>query len=306
MRKGTIRIVLVIVAALLLVSSVPASAYYVVNKTNGEIESSGETRKYLLYVPATYDPGKPTPLIISMHGFAGWPAHHMDVSRWNTLADEYGFIVVYPAGRGLPMYWRTGGVSGDETEAMKDVTFISDLIDKLESEYNIDPTRIYANGFSNGGGMSFVLSCKLADRIAAIGIVSGTYLFPWDECNPARPVSAIVFHGTADPFIPYEGGLPKELKISQPSIPEWVDEFSRRNGCNDHPVELPAVQDVRGITYTDCTANAEVVLYTIIDGGHSWPGVDAMIEEIAGHTTLAIDATRVMWDFFQAHPLQGD
>jgi len=302
MKKVIIRIVVAIVAILLLVSFVPASAYYKANKTNGEIKSSGQNRKYLLYVPKTYNPDKPTPLIISMHGFAGWPVHQMDVSRWNALADEFGFIVVYPAGRGLPMYWRTGGSPGDQIGLMKDVTFISDLIDMLQAEYNIDPARIYANGFSNGGGMSFVLSCKLADRIAAIGIVSGTYLFPWDECNPSRPVPVIVFHGTADPFIPYDGGLPKELNIYSPAIPAWVDELSRRNGCNDHPLELHAIQEVLGLQYTNCTANAEVVLYTVVDGGHSWPGVNAMIEQIAGHTTMAIDATDVMWEFFQTHP----
>jgi polyhydroxybutyrate depolymerase len=299
-----LRIGIVIVASLLLVSVVPASAYYVANKTNGEIESAGLNRKYLLYVPATYNPGNPTPLIISMHGFAGWPAHQMDVSRWNALADQYGFIVVYPAGRGLPMYWRTGGVSGDAADMMQDVTFISDLIDKLEAEYTIDPTRIYANGFSNGGGMSFVLSCKLADRIAAVGIVSGTYLFPWDECNPTRPSPVIVFHGSADPVIPYGGGLPKELNISSPDIPEWIDELARRNGCDNKPAELLAIQEVHGILYSQCMANADVALYTIIDGGHSWPGVDAMLEQIAGHTTMAIDATHVMWDFFQTHPMK--
>ena len=305
MKKVIIRIGVPIVAILLLISVVPASAYFKANSTNGEIVSSGQNRRYLLYVPKTYNPANPTPLIISMHGFAGWPAHQMDVSKWDALADEYGFIVVYPAGRGLPMYWRTGGLSGNDTDMMKDVTFISDLIDTLQAEYNIDPARIYANGFSNGGGMSFVLACKLADRIAAVGIVSGTYLLPWNECNPSRPVPLIDFHGTADPVIPYEGELPKVLNISSPAIPEWIDELSRRNGCNDQPLELPAIQDVRGIQYTNCTANAEVVLYTVVGGGHSWPGVKAMIEQIAGHTTMAIDATRVMWEFFQTHPMTG-
>ena len=275
-------------------------------RPTGRSNSAGERRKYLLYVPDSYDPSQPAPLIISMHGFAGWPAHQMDVSRWNTLAEEYGFIVVYPAGRGLPMYWRTGSISGDEKEVDKDVVFISDLIDELEREYNIDPSRIYANGFSNGGGMSFVLACKLAERIAAIGIVSGTYLFPWDECNPARPVAAIVFHGTADPVIPYTGGLPEELDIAHPSIPEWVGELARRNACSELPMELPPIQEVQALRYTGCQGNADVMLYSIIDGGHSWPGIDAMLEQLAGHTTMAIDATRVMWEFFQAHPQPGD
>ena len=89
---------------------------------------------------------------------------------------------------------------------MKDVRFIAELIDKLRASYNIDATRIYANGFSNGGGMAFVLSCTLSDRIAAVGMVGAAQTLPWNWCTDRRPVPAIVFHGTADPFAPYSGG----------------------------------------------------------------------------------------------------
>ena len=90
---------------------------------------------------------------------------------------------------------------------MIDVRFISDLIDRLMAEYNIDPARIYANGLSNGGGMSDVLACTLSDRIAAIGGVSGAVpASRADECHPPRAVPVIAFHGTADPIVPYSGG----------------------------------------------------------------------------------------------------
>ena len=88
----------------------------------------------------------------------------------------------------------------------KDVRFISDLIDDLEKAYNIDPTRIYANGLSNGGGMAFVLSCTLSDRIAAVGMVAAAQMLPWSWCTDHRPVPMIAFHGTADSIVPYEGG----------------------------------------------------------------------------------------------------
>ena len=182
---------------------------------SGRIVSGGQERAYVLHVPKNYDPSIPVPLVISLHGFAEWPAHQMEISRWNDLADREGFLVVYPAGTGFPLRWRLRGDATNPDLPMTDVRFISDLIDRLMQEYRIDPARVYANGLSNGGGMSDVLACTLADRIAAIGGVSGAYLFPRDECRPPRAVPVIAFHGTDDPIVPYPGGeldiLPRAL-----------------------------------------------------------------------------------------------
>jgi polyhydroxybutyrate depolymerase len=299
MKKFLTRSILIILGLLLSVVLFVAVAFTLVNRTNGRLVSSGEKRTYLLYVPDSYDPSTPAPLVITIHGFAQWPAHQMQISHWNDLADEYGFIVVYPSGTRFPLRWRLRGEPGSDLDPMRDVTFISDLIDKLEAEYNIDPDRIYANGLSNGGGMSFLLSCKLSDRIAAIGTVAGVFLIPWEVCQPSQPVPAMVFHGTADPIVPYQGGPYADYEIAFPSIPEWVDSLAQRNGCNDVPLDIPATGEVSGIRFTDCTA--DVVFYTITGGGHSWPGGDPIPEWIVGHTTADIDATRTLWDFFQRH-----
>ena len=230
----------------------------------------------------------------------------MQISHWNDLADQDGFIVVYPAGTRFPRRWRTRGELGSDADPLIDVTFISDLIEKLESGYNIDPARIYANGMSNGGGMSFVLSCKLSERIAAIGTVSGAYLFPWSECHPSRPVPTIVFHGTADPIVPYQGGPSKAFKLPFPAIPEWIDALTRHSGCSGAALEIPAHGDVSGIQFTNCASNTEVVFYTIVGGGHAWPGGKPMPKSIVGYTSQDIDATKTIWDFFQRHPLGGE
>ncbi len=128
----------------------------------------------------------------------------METSRWNTVADEQGFIVVYPSGRALggsgtgvrPKVW---GMTA-EVGQMRDVRFIADLIDTLEANYNIDRRRIYANGFSLGGGMVFALSCTLSDRIAAVGTVAAAQTLPWEWCEDPAAVPVIAFHGTADPM----------------------------------------------------------------------------------------------------------
>lgn len=294
---------LIILFLVLVVAPAIAGLWFLIsNWTNGKIVSSGETRRYLLYVPNSYDPNTATPLVFNIHGYAQWPANQSNISNWNDLADEEGFIVVYPMGTGLPLQWATSTAVDDSPEAMKEVVFISDLISQLSALYNIDPQRIYASGLSNGGGMSFMLSCTLADRIAAIGSVSGAYLYPWEGCNPARPVPLIAFHGIDDQVVPYFGGPSQMFDVPFPDIPEWMAEYARRNDCSAES-QLPPQGQVTGLRYTDCSENADVVFFMIADGGHSWPGGDPLPKFIVGKTSQEIDATRTMWQFFLDHPL---
>ena len=302
MKKWLIILALVVVGLPLLLIGFIGGAFLIANRTNGTLLSAGEQRKYLVYVPDSYDPSVPAPLVISLHGFVEWPAHQMQISGWNELADEYGFIVVYPSGTGFPLRWRTGGADFDRVETAKDVQFITDLIDQLSAEYNVDRNRIYANGLSNGGGMTMVLACELSERIAAVGSVAGAFRYPREECQPARPVPAILFHGTADPIVSYEGGPSRSFDIPFPSISEWVAELAQYNGCDSTPHDLPPSGTVSGIQYAGCAA--DVVFYTITGGGHSWPGGEPLPEWIAGTTSEDIDATRKMWEFFQEHPLE--
>ena len=302
-KKWGIRLILIILGLLLAVVILVVGIYQIVNRTNGRLVSSGEQRRYLLYVPESYNPDVPTPLVISLHGFAEWPAHMMGISHWNTLADQYGFIVVYPSGTQLPLRWRAYGALDGEADIMQDVRFISDLMDKLATEYNVDPARIYVNGFSNGGGMAFVLACKLSERIAAMGSVAGAYLLPWEECDGSRAVPAIVFHGTADPIVPYQGGRAGIFHLPFPAIPDWVEAVSEHNGCDEAVLELPASGSVEGIQYTGC--EADVAFYTIRGGGHTWPGGGHIPERIVGRATQEIDATQLIWEFFRQHRLDS-
>lgn len=267
------------------------------DNTNGTIVTSGETRQYLLYVPKIYDRSKATPLVISLHGAALWPAAEMTISRWNELADEHGFIVVYPSGSDVPRVWPMGPSS-----LGRDVRFISDLIDKLEAAYNIDPTRIYADGLSNGGGMAFALSRRLSDRIAVVGAVAAAQMLPWNECGDSRPVPTVAFHGTADPFAPYRGGSSPFSPGLFPNIQDWTARVARRNQCKGDPSDTRITASVRRLEYTNCAENADVILYTVEGGGHTWPGGKPLPEWFAGPTTLDINATRVMWEFYVQHP----
>jgi polyhydroxybutyrate depolymerase len=295
---GAVVILIALPAASALIAAV---SFHVHNRNNGSIVSSGGKREYLLYVPKSYDSRKPAPLVISLHGAGGWPVQQRDMSGWNALAESQGFIVAYPSGSGVgPRIWNVNRGAG----LMRDVRFISDLIDKLAASYNIDQTRIYANGLSNGGGMSFVLSCTLSNRIAAVGMVGAAQSLPWSWCTDHRPVPMIAFHGTADPMALYNGGMSWVTPEPFPAVPTWTANWARRNRCRPEPVESAFAADVTRIEYTNCADDAAVVLYRIEGGGHSWPGGEPMPEWFVGPTTRNLDATREMWAFFRAHPLR--
>jgi len=150
--KSSLKFLLYFVGILILVVATLVAYFFIqINRSDGQIITSEGPRKYLLHVPESYDAGTPTPLVISIHGFAEWPAHQMQISHWNELADENNFIVVYPRGTDFPLRWRTSGVG----ESLLDVEFIDKLITEAENKYTINPQRIYVNGLSNGGGHSW-------------------------------------------------------------------------------------------------------------------------------------------------------
>ena len=310
MKSGKIRKILkvtvsVLVGLPILMVLTVVVVFQVLDRSTGSIESSGEERDYLLHVPTSYDPDTPTALVVSMHGAAMWPAQQQNMSGWNKLADEHGFIVAYPSGKGMPKIWPA---RLREPAAIRDSDLISQLIDTLMAEYNIDATRIYVDGMSNGGGMAFILSCTLSERIAAIGIVGASPPAPVEWCDSDRPLPTIAFHGTADSIVPFEGGAlgapvnPSEIVF--PPVREWISELSKRNDCTSGPVESVAATGVTRVEYVDCAEGASVILYVIQGGGHTWPGGEPAAEWMGlGLTSNAIDATAEIWAFFLDHTL---
>ena len=269
---------------------------------NGSIVSSGKRREYLLHIPARHLGGKPAPLVISLHPAAVFPTVQRATSRWNDLADREGFFVVYPWGRrisplpilpSLPV-WPVES----EAALTEEVAFISDLIDELVRAHGVDPARIYVNGFSNGGAMTFALSCRLSHRIAAVGTVAAAHVLPWSWCTDSRPMPFIAFQGTDDPLVPYRGGA--SLGYSFPSAEGWAASWARRNRCT----QLPVATQLGGATrldYGGCAEGADVRLYTIEGGGHTWPGGSPLPRLLVGRTGTEVDATREMWEFFRRY-----
>lgn len=278
---------------------------YFADRTNGSMISSGVTRRYELYVPPGRDRAKPAPLVISIHPAATWPRLQMHMSRWNQLADEHGFIVVYPAGTGVflgglgpgPQVWK-----GSDFD--RNVKFISDLIGRLQAQYNIDPNRTFVNGMSNGGAMALLLGCAIPDRIAAVAAVAPAGPIPpgTEECAGSKPMPTMIFHGTADRMAPYYGGFSPILPRPLPNMADWVAQAARYNRCKRDSGQTQFTRGTRRIAYSECETNADVVFYTIEGGGHTWPGGEHLAEWVAGQTSDEISASQLMWEFYEQHP----
>lgn len=263
------------------------------DRTNGSVIAEGAVRRYLLHVPSAYDRSRPAPLVISLHGANGWPAQQMGLSGWNRVADENGFLVLYPSARGFPRVWRRA-----------DVRMIEQVIDTLAARYNIDVSRIYVDGFSQGASMAFVLSCALPSRFAAVGLVAAAHEWPASACDREHPIPMISFHGTADPIGAYHGGKNPIGPGTFPSIAAWTVDWARRNGCAVTPSDSQVSAHVGRREYASCAGRSSVILYSVQGGGHQWPGGPAMLQRWLGRGTTELDATAVMWDFFRHHRRQ--
>lgn len=276
------------------------------------LEVDGLERTYTQYVPSGYTGTEYTPLVLSLHGVLSNAGEQQRYTGWNAIAERENFVVVYP--EGTPFLfgyrWNAGEPLNNESPAMNpaledtpvdDVAFIRDLITSYVNDFCIDPARVYVNGFSNGGGMTAHLACALSDRIAAAGTVAGAFTAIPGGCNPERPVPVIAFQGGADRIVPPDGNASMGLI----SAPEWVAEWAARNQCDATPETVEGtVGAVTGIRYVDCADDADVVFYSIADGGHTWPGGNMGAALLLGRTSHDINASETMWTFFEAHPMR--
>jgi len=279
-------------------------------EVNGDLLVAGVRRRYLLRVPETYDPGRPSPLVVVIHGFMQSPSHQCTMSRWDELAASQGFLTVYPLGTGVPPHWDPHGTvrdgagphrAGPRGRGPDQVGYIEALIDEVAGRYPIDSDRVYASGMSNGGGLASRLALELPGTFAAVGSVSGLYSTSPGEPTSARTVPLIAFHGALDRIIPIEGGT-RRLGYPLPPVAAWMASYARHCGCTVR-TETAISEDITRVRYTGGPNGAEVVWYRIADAGHTWPGGVPLPEVITGPTSAAIDATRLTWEFFCDHPL---
>jgi polyhydroxybutyrate depolymerase len=233
--------------------------------------------------------------LLVFHGHGGTAADMETTTNFSSLADQQNFIAVYPQGikddDGLPM-WASVGPAADY--GIDDLTFVNNLLNQIQKQLCVNPTRIYATGFSNGGGMSHYLACRLAGRIAAVAPIAGNYFaLPDGGCQPSRAVALLAIHGTADNVIPYNGRPDKDYPgWPLPAIPDYVASWASRNGCSKGPQIFLDTNEIKGEEWSGCRDNATVAHYQFKGGGHSYP------DSIAGRP-----GSEVIWSFLYQHVL---
>jgi polyhydroxybutyrate depolymerase len=281
------------------------------------------TRTYRLHVPSSYTGSTAVPLVFMWHGAAMSPSDMPLLELYTELSaksDANNFIIVYPYGVTTTAYnfthfnaWLGASPEPD------DVAFATAMLAKLDSQLCIDPSHVFSTGLSNGALMSVRLACSLSSRIAAIAPVAGAYYPPaadglnLDEtCPDTRPVPIIAFHGVEDTTVPFLGGpsdfpyvsLTFRLPIDTPSSSDddVMSDWAAHNTCTGARQQSTVSSEVYLVQYPSCASGADVELYAVIPGGHTWPGGAADLPDL-GYTTRQISATDLMWSFFVAHPM---
>jgi polyhydroxybutyrate depolymerase len=283
------------------------------------VKSGGMNRTYRRHVPPGYDGTRPTALVVNLHGFSEQGAQQESLTRFPALADQAGFVTVAPNGAGQPPFW-------DAQLDSRDLDFIGAVLDHTAATLCLDPAKVYVAGMSNGAFLTSSVACRYAGRIAAIAAVGG--LRDPKGCATTRPVPVIAFHGTADTFVAYDGGIGSAAaRLPAPDgsgrtlgqvgaggderfvpasfnqkVEDVIATWGRRNGCRGGLTATTVAADVDELA-PSCPAGAEVALYRVAGGGHTWPGGSASARGAVmfGRTTTSVSATQLAWSFFTTH-----
>ncbi len=268
----------------------------------GELVSGGQTRTFLSVSPE--GPG-PFPLVIALHGRLGTGAQMSRLSRLTPIAQRDGFIVVYPDG--IERSWADArGTSSASKLGVDDVAFLSSLIDEFVAHRHADPARVFVVGMSNGGFMALTLACRAAEKIAAVGSVTGLMGAELAaQCAPSRPVAVALVLGDADPIVPFAGGELAGGRGLTIGGQEVFATWQRLNGCSKAPVvtELADLDPSDGTRIErrevdGCGDQSSVRLDVAHGGGHGWPMGDRYLPEaFIGKTSRDLDASESLWGF---------
>jgi polyhydroxybutyrate depolymerase len=290
-KRNSLLIGIVLSVVLLIAGSVTAQSFTI---THGDLE-----RTYDLFVPSTYDPERPLPLLIALHPSGGDAESMAQITGFNEIAEREGFIVLYPEG---PYgYWDYGWNLrewSDVEDMLDDPGYVSAAIDEVMTSYSVDTEEVYAVGYSNGARMAFRLGCDLAGKITAIAAVSATISDDiTGACPPENHVSVFYMHGTEDTVTPWDGKplyLNGEVIANAFSAFETMSFWATQNECTAEPVlaqkQDPNPDDGKSIQvalFRQCADGTKVVFYALTGGGHEWPINDQ------------INTGEMIWDFFE-------
>jgi len=268
------------------------------------------TRTYVLHLPPDYARHVPLPLVVAFHGGGGDAAAFQRAAKLDAQADALGWAVVYPDGTGhwdrRLLTWNAGSCCGSAQEdRVDDVGFVLALLADLARDLDLDATRVYAVGHSNGGMMAYRLASAAPSHIAAVASVAGPDMTERGGSGPAVPVLHI--HSVDDPRANYDGGQAKVLAfvshyVEFRSVDETLSRWRDRDGCTgagrvveERKVELHSAEL---IDFGPCTGGSDVMLWRLHGAGHGWPGGKSQLpKKLVGPDTHVIRATDEIFHF---------
>jgi polyhydroxybutyrate depolymerase len=256
--------------------------------------------------------GPGAPLVIFLTGTGGTAEWADRETGWSELARREEFALVVPEALppdmtkppsflNNPPRWNDGAPPLFAPSVNDDVAFLTAVIDHTARHLNIDETRVFVTGFSNGAGMTFRVAAEAADRIAAIAPVAG-HCWPTDP-RPARPVPTLYTIGTRDLLLPLRGGevrLPWSSRlVTRPPVNQTLERWAAALGCD----LIPVAHSDDGTVRIDRYPGPVVFDALTVEGlGHHWPGGRAQLNpRMAGPPSAAVNATEMIWAFFASH-----
>ena len=253
----------------------------------------GISRTYYLHTPASASSTHPLPLLVALHGSGMQGKEMADKTALNKLADQAGFVVVYPDG--LKQKWNVSGKSSEDN-----VAFVHTLIKQVQQIRSINSQQIYIVGLSNGGILAQKLACEDPNGIAAIATVAASLPNQFaTHCQTQQPVSLLMVNGTADSIVPWQGGAAPDIHIGRdlsiPSILTVLNFWQRHNACSSPPQREQPSKLVEVTDYF-CQAGTEVKLVALEGAGHIWAR-GGYGQSAFGDTTVRV------WQFLQQHTL---
>ncbi len=226
------------------------------------VDVGGTSRSFILHIPASYDGSAPVPFILDLHPLGGSGSQEQQGSGYQRIADDEGLVIAFPDG--IDNAWNVGPCCTNSRD-VDDVAFARAIVETVAAQACIDLKRVYAVGFSMGGGMSHYLACQATDVFAAVAPAAFDLLVPEEQtCEPSRPISVLTFRGTQDTTSPFDGGPGPSGRATFEGAYGSFERWREMDGCNE-------VNSVDGecTTYTECSDGVEVALCVKDGGGHA-------------------------------------
>jgi polyhydroxybutyrate depolymerase len=243
----------------------------------GTVELGG--RPVTVHVPDSYDPARPVPLVVALHGYTSDANELETYLRLTPESDRRGFVYAYPEGstedRGDRFWAATDACCAFSSPEPDDSRYLSELISTIQGSYRIDRARVYLIGHSNGGFMAFRMACDHADQITAIVSLNGASWNDAARCRPSEPVSVLAIHSSTDETVAFGGGVigGAAYPSAASTVAQWLgyDRCARAGrdaAALDLVTDLPAAETSVRTYGQGCAGGSTVQAWTINGGTH--------------------------------------